>query len=38
MNAIEWTSLEHREERLVLWKLDSYQEQEGWVEVNWSFS
>jgi hypothetical protein len=32
MNPIEWTSLEHREERLVWWKLDSYREQEGWVD------
>jgi hypothetical protein len=32
MNGIEWTLLEHREERLVLWKLDSYRQQEGWVE------
>jgi hypothetical protein len=29
MNAIEWTSLEHREER---WKRDSYQGQECWVD------
>jgi hypothetical protein len=32
MNGIEWTSLENREVRLVWWKLDSYREQEGWVE------
>jgi len=32
MNAIEWTPLENREERLVWWKLDSYREQIGWVE------
>lgn len=32
MNVIEWTPLEQQEERLFWLKLDSYGEQEGWVE------